>query len=206
MSHPEYTQEELDALAFYALGLLEDDERSNLDEHLRAGCIHCESQLLELQKIAAYVIGYGTPLLESPIALRTRILAATENSRLSPPPVQIWKHWNAATVELHQVVRAGEGEWNDIQPGISVKKLYVDPERDTVTMLIRMSPGTSYGRHVHAGAEQCFVLEGDLCDGETVVTAGDYQCLPAGSTHGRQITKSGCLLLIVSSLHDELLD
>jgi quercetin dioxygenase-like cupin family protein len=38
-------------------------------------------------------------------------------------------------------------------------------------------------------------------DGETL-TAGDYHRAAAGSLHGAQTTESGCLLLIISSTHD----
>jgi quercetin dioxygenase-like cupin family protein len=41
--------------------------------------------------------------------------------------------------------------------------------------------------------------------GDLVLRTGDYQCVPAGSVHGVQSTASGCLLLIVSSMHDELI-
>jgi anti-sigma factor ChrR (cupin superfamily) len=96
--------------------------------------------------------------------------------------------------------------WEQVIPGVRAKRLYVDPQHDTVTMLIRMDPGASYLPHRHAGPEQCFVLEGDLRDGELVVRAGDFQCAAEGTVHGSQQTESGCLLLIVSSLRDELLD
>jgi anti-sigma factor ChrR (cupin superfamily) len=69
-----------------------------------------------------------------------------------------------------------------------------------------MDPGASWLPHRHGGPEQCFVLEGDLHDGDLLVTAGDFQCAAQGSVHGAQSTTSGCLLLIVSSLRDELID
>lgn len=205
MFHPEHTQDELDTLAFYALGLLEQDEHSKWTEHLNAGCMECEIHLVELREAAACV-GFGARQVEPPATLRDRVLAVAENRAETSPGIQVWKQWMPIAFESAHVVRSEQGEWKDVQPGIAVKQLYVDRERDSVTMLIRMSPGTSYGRHLHAGAEQCFVLEGDLSEGQLVVTAGDYQCLPAGSTHGVQKTHSGCLLLIVSSLHDQLLD
>lgn len=205
MLHPEHTQDELDTLAFYALGLLDEDEHSRWTKHLNAGCVDCEMRLAQLRETAACV-GYGARHVEPPATLRDRVLAVTENRQERSPGIQVWKQWSPIAIEDAHVVRSEEGEWNQVQPGIAVKQLYVDRGRDSVTMLIRMSPGTSYGRHLHAGAEQCFVLEGDLSEGESVVTAGDYQCLPAGSTHGVQRTRSGCLLLIVSSLHDQLLD
>ena len=206
MSHPEYTEDELDALALYALGLLEAEERSKWDEHLRQGCVDCELHLAKLNATVACAVAYGAPVVDPPVTLRRRVLAAIGTPETPPPPVQIGKHWNPRGLDEIHVVRSDGGDWNEIQPGISVKKLYVDHQRDTVTMLIRMSPGTSYGRHLHAGPEQCFVLEGDLWEGETVVTSGDYQCLPTGSIHERQMTRSGCLLLIVSSLHDQPLE
>jgi len=72
-------------------------------------------------------------------------------------------------------------------------------------MLVRMAPGTSYPRHVHAGPEECFVLEGDLAVGDGLrLVAGDYQRMESGSRHPDQSTEGGCLLLLISSLNDEL--
>ena len=86
MSHPEYSQEELDALALYSLDLLEDDERSNLDEHLRTGCTHCESHIMEFRKAAAAFVEHASPLVEPPITLRTRVVSVTDISPLSSSP------------------------------------------------------------------------------------------------------------------------
>jgi hypothetical protein len=49
------------------------------------------------------------------------------------------------------------------------------------------------------------VLEGDLeIVGRQELHAGDYQRMESGSLHPIQRTKQGCLLLITSSRHDEL--
>lgn len=194
-----HTDEDLDALAAYSLGLLEEADRQRLDEHLSHGCGECEAQLRELEETAA-CMAFSTALDEPSPSLRDRVLALTQ------APVQVWKQWTPESGVQEHIVRSEEGEWQHIQPGISVKKLSVDVERDAATMLVRMDPGTSYGRHVHGGTEQCFVLEGDLRDERMVAHAGDFQSFPAGSTHGRQSTDAGCLLLIVSSLRDRMLD
>ena len=73
-------------------------------------------------------------------------------------------------------------------------------------MLVRMAPGSSWPPHRHAGPEECYVLEGDIDVGGTRMTAGSYQRVTAGSEHPRQSTIDGCLLLLISSLHDELLE
>ena len=86
-----------------------------------------------------------------------------------------------------------------------MKPLFVDRERDYVTMLVRMAPGTSYPCHRHGGAEECYVLQGDLHVAGQVLHSGDHQRADDASEHGVQSTEEGCLLLIVSSQHDELL-
>jgi hypothetical protein len=49
------------------------------------------------------------------------------------------------------------------------------------------------------------VLQGDLRVGPTLhMRAGDYQRVEKGHQHPVQSTDGGCLLFIVSSLHDEL--
>ena len=84
--------------------------------------------------------------------------------------------------------------------------LMFDAARRTATMLVRMLPGTQYPSHRHAEAEECLVLEGDLHVGaDLVMHAGDFQRAAKGSVHVPQFTVDGCLLLITSSLEDELL-
>lgn len=195
MAHDRPTDELMEQLSLHALGLLDGPEAADLDAHIAAGCSFCADEFAELQNAAA-LIG-TTAAVQPPPALRDRVLAAA-----SP---QVWKSWDAMPrLDLH-AVRADEGAWETVRPGIRAKKLYVDDTRDLVTMLVRMEPGASYVPHRHRAPEQCFVLEGDVRDGDDVFHAGDFQCKQTGSTHGAQTTEHGCLLLIVSSLGDELL-
>jgi quercetin dioxygenase-like cupin family protein len=120
---------------------------------------------------------------------------------------QLWKRWPAGPVAESWVLAAQDGsfEATDIE-GIAVRRLFVDEEGDRVTMLVRMAPGTVYPAHRHGGAEECYVLAGDLAIGdELALRSGDYQRMDAGSVHAVQATRGGCLLLIASSRHDELL-
>ena len=101
---------------------------------------------------------------------------------------------------------AAEGPWEATAvPGIEARKLFVDEPNDRVTMLVRMAPGAAYPSHRHAGPEECYVLQGDLRTGDVVQHAGEYQRAAMGSVHPSQSTEGGCVLLIVSSLHDTLL-
>ena len=120
----------------------------------------------------------------------------------------MWKHWDASGTWPEGYIAAGAGSWEETSlAGISVKKLHVDAEQDRVTMLVRMAPGTSYPAHRHGGAEECYVLEGDLRVSDSLhMHANDFQRVEAGSVHREQSTDDGCLLLIVSSLSDELLE
>ncbi|MEB2363831.1 MAG: cupin domain-containing protein [Bryobacteraceae bacterium] len=154
----------------------------------------------------AAAIGLAAPGVKPPPGLRTKVLSAIRRATAEVPHgPQVWKNWPGSPAGSLHVVRQGEGDWENVRAGVMAKSLYVDPERDIVTMLVSMQPGSTYVPHRHAGPEQCFVLEGDLHDGERVFRAGDFQCAKAGSVHNAQWTESGCLLLIVSSLNDELL-
>ncbi|MEZ5977412.1 MAG: cupin domain-containing protein [Planctomycetota bacterium] len=91
-------------------------------------------------------------------------------------------------------------------PGVRTRRLAVDPSARQVTMLVEMQPGSSYPPHRHGGPEECFVLSGDLQVGDDLeMRTGDFQRAEKGSIHPVQSTRGGCLLLIVSSVDDELL-
>ena len=196
----------------YALDALLADEATEFQKHLERGCEFCLGETSAFKELLAEVgEAVGAASASPPPGLRSRLMeriAADAAIEAAEPDVQVWKSWEEqpeSTPGL-SIVLASEGSWEPLAvPGVSVKRLSVDRERRTATMLVRMEPGMSYPRHRHAGLEQCFVLEGDLRVGDTTLRAGDYQEAAADSTHGVQSTEEGCLLLITSSQDDELL-
>ena len=71
--------------------------------------------------------------------------------------------------------------------------------------MVRMTPGTHYPSHKHAGVEELYLLEGDLSVDDMAMQAGDFCRAEAGSIHKEIVTQSGCLFVITSSHQDQLL-
>lgn len=147
-------------------------------------------------------LAFSASVLHPRPELRQKLLAS-----LKPQDsVQVWREWaDTPPTPIHKIA-AGEGAWEPIDiEGIRVKRLYVDPAGDTVSLLIQMDPGTSYPSHRHAGPEHCYVISGDLEVGGIQLKTGDYQVANTGSVHTVTSTVNGCTILIISSLKDELL-
>jgi putative transcriptional regulator len=203
LRHKRVTDSIREQAALYGLGLLPPAEAREFEEHVRSGCAVCESELRGFEETTA-LLPLALPERAPHSRVREKLLARIRPQPERPGP-QVWKAWSPVFSDLH-VVRAGQGAWQSVGvEGVSVKRLYVDPTGDNVTMLVRMEPGSIYPAHRHGGPEQCFVLEGDLSVGDVVLHAGDYQCASLHSSHDVTRTERGCLLLIVSSQHDELL-
>jgi len=208
MTWPETTRhDKLDDLArdraaAYALGSLSVTEAVEYETHL-GGCEVCRREVSSLQSVLGDLATLA-PSKTPPPELKGRLLARAREAK--PAATQPWKAWQPSAAETGlMLVRAGEGRWEPSGvEGVEIRRLFLDVENDRATMLVRMAPGTAYPSHVHGGAEECFVLEGDLDVAGTTMHAGDYQRATSGSLHGIQSTENGCLLFIVSSLHDEL--
>lgn len=91
-------------------------------------------------------------------------------------------------------VRDETGEWIETGPGNSIKILRTDDE--TMSMLVRLEPGTTFPRHYHPADEETYVVEGETWFGDIHLVAGDYHLAPKGTTHGEVRTETGCVLLI----------
>ena len=206
--------------SLHALGVLSTEEAREFEAHLASGCPICSSEMAAFQDVLGEVGKASASAIVPPPELKARLhqkISALDEK--SAQEVQVWKKWGGrrsgesggsggsggeAARSLH-IVRSGEAGFEPTaSPGVFAKPLHVDPDRHYVTMLVRMEPGSSYPGHVHAGAEECYVLSGDLRVGAEVLHGGDYQVAPVGSEHGVQSTEGGCLLLIVSSQDDEL--
>jgi anti-sigma factor ChrR (cupin superfamily) len=99
-----------------------------------------------------------------------------------------------STGNPHCTVRAGEGEWREIAPGIERKLLW---ERGVASSsMLRVAPGASFPAHGHPIDEECLVLEGTLRIGSLLLRAGDFHVGLSGVEHEAVSTQDGCLCFL----------
>jgi len=202
-----------DLAALFAAGGMTADEAAAFTSHLESGCAGCIDALRQYEPVVRGMLDEVAPVAPR-AALRARVLAAAAGPRparpADEPPAsqsqQVWKTWSADQAEEDIIIRAArESGWEETGvDGVQVRRLSVDRERNQMTALIRMAPGSAYPSHAHKGPEECLVLEGDLRAGDHRFVKGDYQRMAVGTHHGIQSTEGGCVLLIISSLSDEI--
>ncbi len=100
-------------------------------------------------------------------------------------------------------IKASEGTWREIAPGVTAKLLSFDPASRRITTLLRFAPGTRYAPHRHAAVEELYVLEGGCRIAGRPMSVGDYHRAEAGTVHQDTSTDDGCLLLAISSPQNE---
>lgn len=201
--------------ALHALGALGPAELGPFEAHL-ASCDACRNEV-EAFRATASELALLAPSITPPADLKSRLMERVRREQSAPAseqtqsressPARPWQVWsNSKRPADFTLTRAGEAAWEPTGfDGVETRRLLVDNDNDRITMLIRMSAGSSYPAHRHAGPEECYVIEGDLRTGAVNMNAGDYKFSESGSLDETQSTEGGCLLLIVSSLHDELI-
>src|SRR5207248_6020003 len=95
-------------------------------------------------------------------------------------------------------------EWEEPAHGIHVKILAADLEKDSVSMLVRLDPGTEYPAHTHAGIEELHLLHGILKVDDRTLYPGDFIHAEAGSVDHRVWSETGCTCFLVTSTKDTL--
>ena len=94
-------------------------------------------------------------------------------------------------------IRADDGPWIELVPGIKKKVLFANPETGTESFLLKAEPGAEAPPHQHEHDEHCLVLEGEVSFGDGIyLRAGDYHFAPGGSEHARAQTDVGVLVYI----------
>jgi anti-sigma factor ChrR (cupin superfamily) len=102
-------------------------------------------------------------------------------------------------------IKASEGTWRGIAPGVMAKLLSFDPTSRRTTTLLRFAPGIRYAPHRHTAVEELYVLEGGCSIAGREMAVGDYHRAEAGTVHHDTSTDEGCLLLVISSPQNEML-
>jgi anti-sigma factor ChrR (cupin superfamily) len=174
----------------YALGALSAGEERAVEEHL-AGCAECQEELGTIRPVVEAFVGWPTDVLRPSVSLwerlTERIATETGQAPLLPPPP-----------------RPREPEWEEAAPGIFVKILARDAEKDRVSMLVRLVPGGVYPAHRHAGVEELHLLDGELIVDDKHLYPGDYLRSEPGAVDHVVRSETGCTCVLMTSTQDAL--
>lgn len=113
--------------------------------------------------------------------LRQRLLAAVRSEAPAQP-------------DVHLTIRATEGDWSEILPGVAMKMLRED--NASRSYLLRLAPGARIPAHPHRIDEECMVLSGDVWLGAVRASAGDFHLARGHTLHGEIRSEGGCLLYL----------
>lgn len=172
----------------YAVQALTASEAADAERHI-ASCPVCQGELESLRPVLDSFVSWPTDILRPAASLEARLA-----ERISGAAGQTFlpaRPWS-------------EPEWDQVAPGIECKLLATDPERDRVSMLVRLAPGASYPAHTHAGEEELHLLDGELwIDGRKLVP-GDYNYGAPGDGDDRVWSDTGCTCVLITSTRDIL--
>jgi len=171
-----------DLAALDALGILSDDEQ------------------VELRRLATSA---DSAMIDDASLYREAVAQLAESLDAVTPPPDV-KHKILGAVALPNTVRANEGKWTNIAPGVRLKKLSSDRARNTVMVLMEMQPGAAVPPHEHRHAEDSYIIRGSARLGDLTLFAGDFHHVEAGSRHDSIVSDDGCLALLVMDAEDYL--
>lgn len=178
------------AIRAYLIEHVLDASTPEVAERLVASLL-VEEQLVrqELQNLQQVMsnLAYTAPPASPPSRLRDRLM-----QRVAREASGTRESVTSDTTTDFVRIRAEEGVWQDLGPGIAAKFLYTDPDTERHTAIFRMAPGTNLPPHEHLAVEELFVLQGDCqVAPDCVLRSGDYFRAPAGTRHDLTYTEAG---------------
>lgn len=185
-----HSQEHLDLVFLFALQALSPREMASAEAQI-SSCQDCRQEIETLRAIVRSFVGWSTDVLRPAESLWGRLadrIASEEAIQPFVPPLE-------ASVKP---------EWQEVAPGIHVKILSTNTENDSVSLLVRLDPGTDYPGHTHAGVEELHLLHGVLKVDDRTLYPGDFIHSEAGSVDHRVWSETGCTCFLMTSTEDAL--
>lgn len=187
-------QEEMASL--YAAGALSPAERESFEAAIRASA-ELKQHVSTLREAAA-AFALSVPQRAVPADLKAKILeriggqTATASATRTPSGFAF-------------IAADASTGWKQLPvAGAWIKFLSLDRARGYAVLLGKLEPGVRYPAHFHEGAEELFILSGDLHIGEQTLNAGDFHHADAGTEHPVNFSEGGCTLLAVLPAEHEL--
>jgi anti-sigma factor ChrR (cupin superfamily) len=188
----QHGQEYAERVFLYALQALPASEAAVAGAHI-AACAECRQEMETLRPVLDAFAAWPTDLLRPSGSVWERLSQRIAAETGGQPVTSARQRWEA------------EPEWKEPAPGISCKLLATDTERNRVSMLVRLAPGTAYPPHRHAGLEELHLLQGELMIGDRTLYPGDYNRAEAGTVDHRVWSETGCTCVLITSFKDALI-
>jgi anti-sigma factor ChrR (cupin superfamily) len=180
----------MDQLSGYALTVLPAGEAASMAAHLET-CAQCRQELEAMNSTIDALAAWQGELLPS-TQLWDRVVER----------IAIASEERPASSLAH--ARWIEPAWEEVAPGIACKLLASDPQRDRVSMLVRLAAGIEYPSHEHAGVEELHLLDGELWIDDRKLYPGDYNRAEPGTSDAHVWSETGCTCVLITSPSDVL--
>jgi quercetin dioxygenase-like cupin family protein len=185
-----HSQDHLDRLFQFVLQALPPHEMASVEAQI-SSCEECRHQVETLRPVVRSFVGWPTDVLRPSQSLWGRLAERIASEEATQPFVP----------HLEATVKPG---WEEAAPGIHVKILARNAENNSVSMLVRLNPGTDYPGHTHAGVEELHLLHGILKVDDRTLYPGDFIHNQADSVDHRVWSETGCTCFLVTSTEDAL--
>lgn len=197
MEEPQLNRERVQEWAtLHALGVLSGDDLRAF-EQLLAHADDATRELIRSTEELAASIGASREARQSlPAHLKAKLMEqvrARAKSGKRAPEAQF------------VTILKSEGSWTDLPvPGARCKALFSTGPGGYKVTLYELAAGSCFPAHHHEGAEDCYILSGDLRLQGAMLHAGDFQHAEPGSDHEESFTETGCQVLVIASLGAEV--
>lgn len=203
MTSPEFHKKSdaADMAALYALDVLEAAEREQFEQAL-LDSPELEQTVREFEETAT-TLAYSAPPVPMTADLKERLL-----QRLAEQPGASSDLLQLLDLPIPELVqKAAELSWSLLpgESGVEVATWQTDEASREAAFFARKVGSGLFPNHYHASGETVLVLEGDFVVDGQVYYPGEKVSAPGQTSHQPE-SLSGCLLLCVSSMDDDILD
>jgi len=202
------TEHQQEQASLYVLGGLPPEEQRAFEAELQANA-EVRELVRSLQR-AANLVAIAQPQKTPPRELKNKMLQAIETrGRESKERSEtLEKSSLAGALASGGFLFHGANDargWKELPVrGAWLKLLSLNKDRSYAVLLGRLEAGVRYPAHTHPGAEEIYILTGDLHIGDRTLGPGDFHHADAGTSHGVNYSVEGCTLLAVLPADHEL--
>ncbi len=199
----------LEEAASLALGALSREDTQRIRHELMQASAEIHHEYRAMAQ-AAQLLPASLALVEPPISLKERILSrlhSAESIMVAPTAnheyhEEFIPQYDAQGADFY-ALSSDEGAWlpHPVK-GIAVKPLATDKERGYATLLMRLDAGVNFPSHNHEGAEQCYIVSGDVHVRGQRLAQGSFFSTAAHAHHGDISTTQGATVLLVVAMED----